>query len=160
MQNPSKILFGGLKHVRSVFWLSMMNILPLPSTLKWHLAKKAGIRFIVPEGERPWFFIGKNVSFDTVYPENIEIHNGVHITAGVTFLTHTIDTANPDISDIYWKRANIVVSEKAFIGTNSIITNNTIIGKGSIIGAGSIVTKCIPEYEIWAGNPAKYIKKR
>ena len=27
-------------------------------------------------------------------------------------------------------------------------------------GAGSVVTKNIPDYEIWAGNPAKFIKVR
>ena len=31
---------------------------------------------------------------------------------------------------------------------------------GAIIGAGSIVTKDIPPYQVWAGNPARYIKDR
>ena len=34
------------------------------------------------------------------------------------------------------------------------------IGKGAIVGAGSVVTKDIPPYQVWAGNPAKYIKDR
>lgn len=34
------------------------------------------------------------------------------------------------------------------------------IGKGAIIGAGSVVTKDIPPYQVWAGNPARYIKDR
>lgn len=35
-----------------------------------------------------------------------------------------------------------------------------VIGDNSIIGAGSIVTKNIPDNEVWAGVPAKFIKKR
>ena len=34
------------------------------------------------------------------------------------------------------------------------------IGKGAVVGAGSIVTKDIPPYQGWAGNPAKYIRDR
>ena len=53
----------------------------------------------------------------------------------------------------------IVVEDKAFIGANSIILKGSYIGEGSIIGAGSVVCGKIPPYEIWAGNPARYIKK-
>lgn len=160
MQNPSKILFGGVKHLKTVFWLSMMKILPVPSTLRWHLAKWAGVNFVYPPKQKPWFFIGDNVCFDRVYPGNITIHNGAHITAGCVLLTHTIDTKNPDINDVYWKEAYITIGERAFIGINTVITNTVNIGKGAIVGSGSIVTKDVPEYEIWAGNPAKLIRKR
>ena len=34
------------------------------------------------------------------------------------------------------------------------------IGKQVVIGAGAVVTKDIPDYEVWAGNPARFIRKR
>lgn len=34
------------------------------------------------------------------------------------------------------------------------------IGDGAVIGAGSVVTKDVGPYEIWAGNPARFIRKR
>ncbi len=34
-----------------------------------------------------------------------------------------------------------------------------MIGDEAVIGAGSVVTKNIPAGEIWAGNPAKLIRK-
>lgn len=123
-------------------------------------AKAGGVKFVIANGEKPWFFIGSDVILDSVYPENIIIHNGVHITSRCILLTHTLDTNNKDISDIFWKESHITIKARAFIGTGTIICNQVTIGEGAIIGAGSVVTKDIPDYEIWAGNPAKFIKKR
>lgn len=47
-----------------------------------------------------------------------------------------------------------------FIGARTIICSNVEIGDNAIIGAGSIVTKNIPPNQIWAGNPARFIKER
>jgi len=30
----------------------------------------------------------------------------------------------------------------------------------AVVGAGSVVTKDIPDNEVWAGNPARFIRKR
>lgn len=57
------------------------------------------------------------------------------------------------------RRADVVIEDGVFIGTGCIILKRTHIGKGSVIGAGSVVSGKIPEYEIWAGVPARYIKK-
>lgn len=54
----------------------------------------------------------------------------------------------------------LTIGEDAFIGVGSIILGVTSIGKGAIVGAGSVLTKDVPEYEIWAGNPAKKIGER
>lgn len=54
----------------------------------------------------------------------------------------------------------IKIGNDCWIGSGSIILKGVEIGNGSVIGSGSIVNKSIPEMEIWAGNPAKFIKKR
>lgn len=41
-----------------------------------------------------------------------------------------------------------------------VICNAVRIGENAIVGAGSVVTKDIPDNEIWAGNPARFIRKR
>lgn len=53
----------------------------------------------------------------------------------------------------------IVINDDVFIGANSIILKGVTIGARSIIGAGSVVTKDVPVDEIWAGNPAKFIRR-
>lgn len=47
-----------------------------------------------------------------------------------------------------------------WIGNNVLIKANLTIGDGAIIGMGSVVTKDVGPFEIWAGNPAKLIRKR
>ena len=41
----------------------------------------------------------------------------------------------------------------------SFILKGSVIGRNSIIGAGSIVCGEIPDGEIWAGNPARFVRK-
>ena len=53
----------------------------------------------------------------------------------------------------------ITIKDRAFIGAGSFILKGITIGEESIIGAGSVVTKSVPDGEIWAGNPAKFIRK-
>lgn len=55
---------------------------------------------------------------------------------------------------------DIHIEDNVWIGMNCSIMPGVQIGANSIVGAGSIVTKNIPSNEIWAGVPAKFIKKR
>ena len=57
------------------------------------------------------------------------------------------------------KSAPVVIANNVFIGMSSIICKGVTIGENSIIGAGSVVTKSIPANEIWAGNPAQFVRK-
>lgn len=52
------------------------------------------------------------------------------------------------------------IGNDVWIATNSIIKAGVTVSDGAVIGAGSVVTKDVPPYEIWAGNPAHFIKKR
>lgn len=52
------------------------------------------------------------------------------------------------------------IGNDVWIGSNCLIKGGITIGNGAIIGMGSVVTKSVGEYEIWAGTPAKLIKKR
>lgn len=52
------------------------------------------------------------------------------------------------------------IGNDVWIGQGVKIKAGIKIQDGAVIGMGSIVTKNIGAYEIWAGNPARCIKKR
>lgn len=52
------------------------------------------------------------------------------------------------------------IGNDVWIGQNALIKGGVNIGNGAVIGMGAVVTKDIGAYEIWAGNPAKLIRKR
>ena len=53
-----------------------------------------------------------------------------------------------------------IIKNDVWIGSNCLIKSGVTIENGAIIGMGSVVTKNVGSYEIWAGNPAKIIRKR
>jgi acetyltransferase-like isoleucine patch superfamily enzyme len=54
----------------------------------------------------------------------------------------------------------IIIEDDVWIGTSCVILQGVTIGQGSVIAAGSVINKSIPPYEVWAGVPARFIKKR
>lgn len=53
-----------------------------------------------------------------------------------------------------------LIGNDVWIGHSAIVKQGVSIGNGAVIGMGSIVTKDVPDYAIFAGNPAKLIKFR
>ena len=70
-------------------------------------------------------------------------------------MTHYIDSSATDINFL---KGEVRICKNSFIGVGTIICNSVRIGCNSIVGAGSVVTKNIPDNEVWAGNPARFIK--
>ncbi len=110
--------------------------------------------------------IGNNVGISQtalIAIEEINIGNNVKIGGGSYLYTSDFHSLDPIIRNskedlVKRKSAPIILEDNVFIGAHSIILKGVHIGKNSIIGAGSIVTKSIPANQIWAGNPARFIK--
>lgn len=110
----------------------------------------------------------------------IRIGNGCGISNATLFACESITLGNQIFvgggtkiydTDFHWidfqKRMSkkggvtrpVIIKDGAFIGAHCIILKGVTIGERSIVGAGSVVTKSIPDGEIWAGNPAKFIRR-
>lgn len=111
-------------------------------------------------------FIGNNVGISNttfVARAGIHIEDDVFIGGGCKIYDtdfHPIklrDRIADDQTQIISKP--IIIGRGAFIGAHTIILKGVCIGEQSVIGAGAVVTKSIPAGEIWAGNPAQFIRK-
>jgi UDP-2-acetamido-3-amino-2,3-dideoxy-glucuronate N-acetyltransferase len=51
------------------------------------------------------------------------------------------------------------VEDDVVIGMNASIGAGLKIGEGAIIGMGAVVTRDVPPYETWVGNPARNINE-
>ncbi len=54
----------------------------------------------------------------------------------------------------------VKIGRDCYFGAGVVILGGVTIGDGVVIGAHSVVTHDIPPHEIWAGSPARFIRKR
>lgn len=133
--------------------LKLASSLPMPGHCRGHLIKWGGVKVI----DTKRISIGDGTILDTLNPEGIILDRWVTITMKCVILSHYYDTSK---RGRIWKYGTVHLKEGVFLGAGVLVCSPITIGKWSIVGAGSVVTKNIPDYEIWAGNPAKFIKVR
>jgi len=110
--------------------------------------------------------IGENfkMSNSAIYcAEKIQIGNNVMIGGSCKIWDTDFHPLNPnqrrETQNENYTTRPITIGDDVFIGGFSIILKGVSIGNASIIGAGSVVSKDVPAGEIWAGNPAVFIRK-
>ena len=126
-----------------------------------HNHREVGVGKIVCENPE-LVKIGGLVTFDLT--ADVHLHDYVEISTGVHMFTHKH----------LWNHSRklrkdsqgvvpyaLVIDRDAFIGVNAIILGGVqMIGEGAVVGAGAVVTKYVPDFEVWAGNPARKIGER
>ena len=111
----------------------------------------------------PKLTIGNNVSIGRstiiAIKDHLKIGDNTEIAANVFICdqSHGIEIGKL-ITEQKSLIEKVVIGEDVWIGTGSVILKGVKIGNGSVIGANSLVNSDIPEYQIWGGNPAKFIK--
>lgn len=109
-------------------------------------------------GDHTW--IGQQCFFHSA--GGLVIGKAVGIGPGVIILTSEHEASDVEIP-VYFtplKFEQVIINDGADIGAGSIILPGLTIGMGAIIGAGSVVTHNVPDHEVWAGVPARKLKRR
>lgn len=57
-------------------------------------------------------------------------------------------------------RTGVTIGDDVWLGAGCVVLPGVSIGNGAVIAAGSVVSKNVPNFEIWGGVPAKFIKSR
>jgi acetyltransferase-like isoleucine patch superfamily enzyme/glycosyltransferase involved in cell wall biosynthesis len=105
-------------------------------------------------------YIGRNCFFGVHKPITIGQHVQIGAYSYIISANHNYASRKLPIYAQGFVGAEIIIEDEVWIGSHVVILPGVIVGRGAIIGAGSVVTRSIPEYEIWAGVPAKFIKCR
>jgi len=136
----------------------------------------------IGKGTKIWHFshimtdatIGKNcnvgqnvvISPKVSLGHNVKVQNNVSIYTGVVCEDDVFLGPSMVFTNVINPRSAVnrrdqylqtIVKKGASIGANATIVCGNDIGEYAFIGAGAVVTKHIPSYSLWVGNPAKQI---
>ena len=94
----------------------------------------------------------------------VHIGHGVRIGSGVKIYDtdfHPIQSrfrVGKERDDSKTVSKPVIIGDNVFIGAEAIILKGSSIGENAVIGAGSVLSGNVPSNEIWAGNPARFVK--
>jgi UDP-2-acetamido-3-amino-2,3-dideoxy-glucuronate N-acetyltransferase len=136
----------------------------------------------IGEGTRIWHFthimkgavigancnLGQNVviSPEVVIGKNVKVQNNVSLYTGVICEDDVFLGPSMVFTNIINPRSQIIrkdqysgtlVRKGATIGANATIVCGNEIGEFAFIGAGAVVTKDVPPYALFVGNPGRQI---
>ena len=107
--------------------------------------------------------IGRNV----VIGDECRIQGGAYIADGCILGSQVFvgpnatllnDRYPPSGDKALWQPINVY--DGAVIGGGATVVAGCNVGKNSVLAAGAVLTKHLPEEEVWAGNPAKFMMTR
>lgn len=140
-------------YAKVLFYIAMRMPF-LKAEFRARIHKAAGVKILHPAKT----FIGYDVLFDDLYPQDITVDEGTIITTGARILAHFVDPSMPDYN--HMRRGKVYIGKNVFIGMNVVIAKPVTIGDGAVIGANSVVLHDVMPNTIWGGNPARMLKKR
>ena len=103
---------------------------------------------------------------DVVIGDNVTVKSGVQLWDGICVENDVFIGPNVTFTNDVFPRSKVypgrfdrtVIKRGASIGANSTILPGVTVGEYAMIGAGSVVTKDVPPFTLWYGNPARQIR--
>ena len=106
---------------------------------------------------------GSGIGENSNVPSAVRIGENVMIGQELLVYTHN---HRMDRTDIPMREQGmevdrpVTIGNDVWIGSRVTILPGVHIGDGAVIGAGAVVTKDVPDFEVWGGNPAHFLKSR
>jgi galactoside O-acetyltransferase len=98
---------------------------------------------------------------------NIKISDFANISQGVRIYSSSDDYSgrymtSPMVSEKFSNihKGEVLLGRHVIVGSGSVILPSVTIGDGTAVGAMSLVKTSLPEWGIYAGIPARFIKER
>jgi UDP-2-acetamido-3-amino-2,3-dideoxy-glucuronate N-acetyltransferase len=98
--------------------------------------------------------IGDNVTIKSGVQlwDGITIENDVFVGPNVTF-TNDVTPRSKQYPEKY---LSVIIKQGASLGANSTIIGGISIGRYVMVGAGSVITRSLPDFTLWYGNPGRF----
>lgn len=149
--DPSFIIVGENFTIRKGTWIGVYN---------QHMSSSFNPKLIIGDN------VHINFNSHIACINEINIGDNTLIASRVLITDHYHgDTDIDSLEIIPIKRelispGKVIIGKNVLIGENVSILPNVVIGDNAVIGANSVVTKDIPPYGVYAGNPAKNLKEK
>jgi UDP-2-acetamido-3-amino-2,3-dideoxy-glucuronate N-acetyltransferase len=136
----------------------------------------------IGEGTKIWHFshimkgarvgkrsiIGQNVNIDggAIIGNNVKIQNNVAVYTGVIVEDDVFLGPSCVLTNVTNPRSQVIrhslyettlLKRGCTIGANSTIVCGVTIGRYAFVGAGAVITKNVPDFALFVGNPARQI---
>ena len=144
------------------------NLLPIPrlkAAVLRLFGAKVGLAAHIKPGVKvkfPWYltigdycWIGENAWIDNLAP--VAIGSNVCVSQMAYLCTGNHDWTTRNLKLV---RRSIVLNSGCWVGARATVCPGVTVGEGAVVAVGAVVSHNIPPYEVWAGNPAHYVRKR
>ena len=112
--------------------------------------------------------LGQNVNVDggAIIGDNVKIQNNVSVYTGVVIEDDVFLGPSCVLTNVTNPRSQVNrhslyettrLKRGCTVGANATIVCGTTVGRYAFVGAGSVVTKNVPDYALFIGNPARQV---